>query len=123
MLQPEQAQALIERDVRNKDVLFPYLNGEDLNSRPDCSASRWVINFHDWTEERARSYPEVFEIVERDVKPERAKNSDRRRREIWWRFTRPTLDMYEAISGLDRVLVVARVSKTGLPVFTVLLAK
>ncbi|MEH0420204.1 hypothetical protein [Streptomyces sp. B21-083] len=75
ILAPEQAQALIERDVRNKDVLFPYLNGEDLNSRPDCSASRWVINFHDWTEERARSYPEVFEIVERDVKPERAKNN------------------------------------------------
>ncbi|MET9818231.1 DNA methyltransferase, partial [Streptomyces sp. NPDC006355] len=42
ILESEQAQELIERDPRNKDVLFPYLNGEDLNSRPDCSASRWV---------------------------------------------------------------------------------
>ncbi|MEU0947053.1 DNA methyltransferase, partial [Streptomyces canus] len=51
ILEPEQAQELIEHNPRNKDVLFPYLNGEDLNSRPDCSASRWVINFHDWPEE------------------------------------------------------------------------
>ena len=29
-------------------MLFPYLNGEDLNSRPDQSPSRWVINFFDW---------------------------------------------------------------------------
>ncbi|MBK6028347.1 type IIL restriction-modification enzyme MmeI [Streptomyces sp. MBT59] len=111
---PEQAHDLIQRDPRNKDVLFPYLNGEDLNSRPDCSASRWVINFHDWSEERARGYPEVFAIIERDVKPERLKNTNRQRREIWWRFTRPAMDLYRAISNLDRVLVVARVSRTAM---------
>ena len=116
LLAPEQARDLIQRDPRNKDVLFPYLNGEDLNSRPDCSASRWVINFHDWSEERARSYPEVFAIVERDVKPERLKNNNRQRREIWWRFTRPAMDLYRAISDLDRVLVVALVSRTAMPV-------
>lgn len=37
---PEEAQALIQKDAKNKDVLFPYLNGEDLNSRPDQSSSR-----------------------------------------------------------------------------------
>ncbi|WP_329384262.1 Eco57I restriction-modification methylase domain-containing protein [Streptomyces sp. NBC_01716] len=116
ILTPEQADDLIQRDPRNKDVLFPYLNGEDLNSRPDCSASRWVINFHDWSEERARSYPEVFAIVERDVKPERLKNNNRQRREVWWRFTRPAMDLYRAISNLDRVLVVALVSRTAMPV-------
>ena len=35
VLEPEEAQRLIEKDPRNRDVLFPYLNGEDLNSRPD----------------------------------------------------------------------------------------
>ena len=48
VLTPEEAQALIDKDSRNRDVLFPYLNGEDLNSRPDQSPSRWVINFFDW---------------------------------------------------------------------------
>ena len=48
VLEPEEAQALIERNPRNKEVLFPYLNGKDLNSNPDQSPSRWVINLFDW---------------------------------------------------------------------------
>ena len=32
---------------------FLSRDGGDLDSRPDCSASRWVINIHDWPEERA----------------------------------------------------------------------
>jgi hypothetical protein len=37
---PNAAQELIAHDPRNKDVLSPYLIGDDLNSQPDCSASR-----------------------------------------------------------------------------------
>lgn len=48
VLTPEEAAELIARNPKNKDCLFPYLNGEDLNSRPDQSPSRWVINFHNW---------------------------------------------------------------------------
>lgn len=48
VMTPEEARALIARDERNAEVLMPYLNGEDLNSRPDQSPSRWVINFRDW---------------------------------------------------------------------------
>ncbi|MDX6739040.1 Eco57I restriction-modification methylase domain-containing protein [Actinocorallia sp. A-T 12471] len=118
VMPPEQAQELIERDPRNKDVLFPYLNGEDLNSRPDSSASRWVINFHDWSEERARSYPEVFDIVERLVKPVRATNSRPARRDRWWQYAERAPKLYDAIKDLDRVLVVALVSKTLMPTWT-----
>src|SRR5262249_33842336 len=45
---PETAQELIKRDTKNADVLFPYLTSQDLNSHPNHSASRWVINFFDW---------------------------------------------------------------------------
>ncbi len=72
VLEPEEALALIAKDPRNRDVLFPYLNGEDLNSRPDQSPSRWVINFHDWPLERAEAYPDCMAIVREKVKPERA---------------------------------------------------
>ncbi len=48
VLEPAEAERLLANDPRNKDVLYPYLNGEDLNSRPDQSPSRWVINVHDW---------------------------------------------------------------------------
>ncbi|GAA3504986.1 hypothetical protein GCM10019016_120990 [Streptomyces prasinosporus] len=117
LLSPEQAEDLLQRNPRNKDVLFPYLNGEDLNSRPDCSASRWVINFHDWPEERAREYSEVFAIVERNVKPERLKvKHSKNAREKWWLYERSRPELYSKISGLDRVLVVALVSRTVMPV-------
>lgn len=52
-MSPEEAQAHIVRDARNAEVLFPYLNGEDLNSHPQQQASRWVINFWDWPLDRS----------------------------------------------------------------------
>jgi hypothetical protein len=53
VLTPEEAQVLIDKASCNRDVLFPYLNGDDLNSRPDQSPSRWVINFFDWPLQRS----------------------------------------------------------------------
>lgn len=52
-LPPEEARTLIENDPKNAEALFPYLNGEDLNSNPDQQASRWVINFWDWPLDRS----------------------------------------------------------------------
>lgn len=48
VMPPEEAQTLIDQESRNAEVLFPYLNGKDLNSNPDQSPSRWVINFSNW---------------------------------------------------------------------------
>jgi hypothetical protein len=117
VLEPAEAQALLDKDPRSRDVLFPYLGGEDLNSHSDQSPSRWVINFQNWPLERAREYPGCFEIVERLVKPERDKlaNGDataRDRAKRWWQFARPTRNLYAAIDGLERVLVRSQVSKT-----------
>lgn len=115
VLKPEQARELIAKDPKNKDVLFPYLNGEDLNQRPGSTASRWVINFHDWSQERAAEYADVFGIAERDVKPERAKNNNKQRREIWWRFTRPTIELYAAMAELEQAIVIVRHSNSLAP--------
>jgi hypothetical protein len=53
VLSSETAEQLIVEDEANRIVLFPYLTGEDLNSRRDQSPSRWVINFHGWPLQRA----------------------------------------------------------------------
>ena len=58
-------------------MLYPYLNGEDLNSRPDQSPSRWIINFHDWPLEHAELYPDCMNIVKEKVKPERERKNDK----------------------------------------------
>ena len=126
VLSPEEAEVLITKDPRNKDVLFPYLNGEDLNNDPEQKPSRWVINFFDWTEEKARTYPDCFEIVERLVKPERQRwKLDENGNEIvgtyalrkplpqkWWIYGEKRPALYETISKVDQVMAIALTSKT-----------
>ena len=116
IMSPEDAQALISKDPRNADVLFPYLGGEDLNQSPTQTAPRWIINFFDWPEEKARRYADCFSIVEERIKPERAKVKDAAAR-FWWRYLRPHPESYRTIEPLDHVLAIARVSKTVQPVF------
>jgi len=112
VLTPEEARALIEKDERNCDVLFPYLNGEDLNSRPDQSSSRWVINFHDWSLGRAEAYPECMAIVRERVKPEREANTySKSARQRWWQYERSRQELYDAIADTPQVLVSCRVTK------------
>lgn len=115
ILEREETVALINKKAKNQDVIFPYLNGDDLNKNYDQSTNRWVINFFNWPEEKCRSdYPDCFEIVEKCVKPEREKNKySKNAKEKWWLYERLRLEMYDAINSLSRVLVIARTSKTG----------
>ncbi|WP_143755615.1 type IIL restriction-modification enzyme MmeI [Sanguibacter keddieii] len=116
VLEPEEAAEWIATDPRNAEVLFPYLNGEDLNSRPDASASRWVIDFNDRTEAEAASYPLPFARLLKTVKPERAEKPLAVSSAPWWRFLRTRGEMRRAIEGKSEVLVIALVSKTVMPV-------
>ncbi|MDT9698562.1 Eco57I restriction-modification methylase domain-containing protein [Streptomyces sp. P17] len=116
VLLPEQAQALIGKDPKNAEVVFPYLNGEDLNQRPGATASRWVINFHDWSQEKAAEYTDVFAVVEREVKPVRLQvTHSKHAREHWWQYERSRLELYSAIAGLERAIVIVRHSNSLAP--------
>ena len=114
-LTPEDAQNMLAADPRNADVVFPYVVGADLNRRPDTSASRWVINFADLEREQAAAYALPYEQVEALVKPERAKTAHGRAAP-WWQFLRRRPELYEAISGLDRVLAISLVGNVLMPV-------
>jgi N-6 DNA Methylase len=130
--------ALIEKEPRNAERIFPYIGGEEVNNDPCHAHHRFVIDFGDfplrrdgtakpWAsmmeperEQALRNgvvpidYPDsvssdwsdLLEIVCRLVKPERAKNSDRSRREIWWKHTRRVPALKEAIASLERVLAI-----------------
>ncbi|MBD3376717.1 N-6 DNA methylase [candidate division KSB1 bacterium] len=139
VLTPQEAEALIAKNPKNRNVLYPYLNGDDLNSRPDQSPSRWVINFHDWPLDRewdeqqkipkgppyAADYPDCLAIVERLVKPERSRwKRDRAGKELvgqytlrnplphrWWHYADKRPKLYRTIAPLERVIVTVRISK------------
>jgi hypothetical protein len=111
-----EAQEWIAADARNAEVLFPYLNGEDLNQRPDTSASRWVIDFGDRSESAASEYGLPFERVTRQVKAERLVNNRKVYRDYWWQHAEKRPAMRKAVADLSEVLVIALVSKTVMPV-------
>ncbi|RAO24679.1 hypothetical protein MED15_00437 [Micromonospora noduli] len=116
MMTPQRAKELIASNSRNSEVILPYLNGQDLNSSPNCSASRWVVNFRDWPEERARAYPDAFQPVNDRVRPERARNKRASRRERWWQYAERCVGLYSAIAQMEKVIVLAKTSKTYAPV-------
>ena len=123
LLGHEEAAELIARDPRNAEVVRPCLTGRDITEDPCHAASRWIVDFRDWPEERAREYPDCFRIVEERVKPERQRlrpSGGFKLRsplpERWWIFADRRIDLYERIAPFDQVVAMAVVSKVGQPV-------
>lgn len=115
VLTSEEAEALIEKDARNKDVLFPYLNGQDLNTNPNQSPNRWVINFFDWSFDKASCYPDCLQILTERVKPERDKIIEKGKQiheYDYWKFWDKRLESYSAIAKMERVITIAATSRT-----------
>ncbi|MFD7445840.1 Eco57I restriction-modification methylase domain-containing protein [Streptomyces sp. NPDC059909] len=115
-LPEETAQEWIAEDERYREVLFPYLNGQDINTHPEHGTDRWVINFHDWPEERAELFPRAYEQVQREVKPERDENNRKVYRDYWWQFAEKRPAMVKALSDLDHCIAITLVSKVVMPV-------
>ncbi|MEU7353097.1 hypothetical protein ABZ663_22245 [Streptomyces albidoflavus] len=112
------ALAWIAQDSRYGDVLFPYLNGHELNNSPTQASDHWVINFHQWPEEKARQYPRAFEKVLVDVKPECAKKDPKSYAGLmdkWWQYWRPRGELAEALKSRRQCIVITRVSKVVMP--------
>jgi hypothetical protein len=119
VLSQEEARLLIATTPKIGEVIFPYLNGDDLNGNPEQSASRYVINFFDWSEDKCKDeYPEAYAIVEARVKPERTRLDNQRefilRKPLpqrWWMYADKRPKLYATIADFERVLVIPLVSK------------
>jgi hypothetical protein len=74
-----------------------------------------VIDFNDRSEAEAANYRLPFARVSERVMPERMQNKRKPRRDYWWLFAERATGMRKAIADLSEVLVIARVSKTVMP--------
>jgi hypothetical protein len=111
ILSPDEANLLIGKDHRNREVVFPYLTGDDLTSRPDQSPSRWVINFGNRTLEEASTYEDCLRFIEERVRPYRAMVKEARTRQHWWLHARSRPELWSAIAGLSTVFVISCIAK------------
>lgn len=111
LLTPEQADQLCASDASNADVIMPIINGKELNDNPDQAPGRRIINFRDWSLQRAMQYTEPYYRVLTLVKPERDTNKMKSRRVNWWRFGVPASSLYNRIGGLSHCFAAARTTK------------
>jgi len=111
LLSHDEADQLIESDSRNSEIIMPIINGIELNQDPNQSPSRRIINFRDWRIEQVREYKELFAIVEEKVKPIRATNKMKSRREKWWQFGSLAFGLYQNIKNIHHCYSVTATTK------------
>jgi hypothetical protein len=97
------------RNDKYRDVVFPFIGGQEVNSDPSCAPSTWAISFWDWSEERARSFAAAYQILETKVKPERTRKKSDGTFQLrsplpqrWWQHADKRPALYHA-AGRGRV--------------------
>ena len=84
-------------DKRNEQILYPFLGGNEINNSANSNPLCWVVNFWDWPEEKAASFPVPYELVKSKVKPVRDGNKRKSRRNKWWIYGETAAGLYCAI--------------------------
>lgn len=105
---------LIQRDPRNAERIFPYLGGEEINSSPTHAHHRYAINFDEMDEAEARTWPDLWRIVEEKVKPERVnKDAKKYPRMVheWWKFWNARPELQQTLQSRSRTAVISAVSQ------------
>ncbi len=81
-----------------------------MTDRERAACRRTGLVPGDYAEPVAADWPDLLEIVERLVKPERDVQKRDALRERWWQYAEKRPGLRQAISGLDEVHVISRVS-------------
>jgi methylase of polypeptide subunit release factors len=114
LISESEKERLILSDNKNRDVIFPYLGGREVNENLDSTADRFAINFFDWSIEKAQEYHLAFKIIEEKVKPFRENvinNSTQIHEYDFWKYWDKRSEHYNKIKNFNRVLITARVNK------------
>ena len=98
---------LIAEDPHNAQVIFPYIGGQEVNTSLAQAHHRYVINFGKRRQDECRErWPELVQILEEKVKPDRERQNRKVRRERWWQHAEKAAGLYATIADLNRVLAV-----------------
>jgi hypothetical protein len=134
---------LITVSPKNRERIFPYIGGEEVNESPTHAHHRFAINFEDWPLQRmdvggkwadasdeqrkewlhggivpvdysgpvAADFPELLEIVQTRVKPDRLTDKRENYRRIWWQYGERRPGLMRALKSTPAVFVISRVTQ------------
>lgn len=108
LLVKDEAINLLKKHPSWSDVLKPYMNGDDLT---EGICDRYVIDFFGRTEDEARQYSQLFNVVASSVIADRTANREARTQAKWWLFRRSGESLRRAINGLHRFIGTTRTAR------------
>lgn len=114
-MSPERASEILNLNIRNRAVLFPYMTADDLCDTPDLAARRWIVDFADRSKAESATYKESFEHVLRFVQPIRSAHKVKHYRDFWWRYARRSIKFYRTIGQRSHFLAWPLHSKHSIP--------
>jgi hypothetical protein len=107
VLTTDEAQSLVTAGGPSyRQVVAPFINGEDMVRRQHQDASRWVIDLADLPLEVAEQrFPLAVEILRERVLPTRQNDPELLKR--WWQFWNTRMGLRAAVAGLPRFAICA----------------
>jgi hypothetical protein len=112
VLEEAEKDTLLARPEANySEVVYRFMNGEDLVSTTRQEPTRWIIDFGNRSLEEASKYPAALQIVRDHVKPLRDQVSRKAQRERWWQFAETRPGIMKALPSLNRVGLVGLTAK------------
>lgn len=110
LVEPDQVPQIAARTSQDlPDIVFPYRNGRDLAGKP---RGVWVIDTYGLTEAQLRAgYPNAYQHLLMNVKPERDQNKRGHRSERWWLHGEPVEMMRQGRKGLSRYIATIETAK------------
>jgi hypothetical protein len=111
LLDHQSAGEILQSSPIYKHVIFNVINGQEINNQPDQTPQRSIINFHDWTQDKAREYPLAYEQVESLVQPFRSGLNRERNRDVWWLYGENRPGLTTALNRLQFCFCSARTTK------------
>ncbi len=134
---PGKAEEFVRSYNRNKEILKPYLIGDDLLGQSKGQPSRYVIDFFGLDILQARAFSQPFELISQQVLPERKRQAEReitvnrqaldanpnsktnnfyqRLLDKWWHHITGRAEMTHYLKTIRRYICCSRVTKR--PVF------
>jgi len=118
----EAMRAAVATNPKNRDVIHPYIGGEEVARHFEQAHHRYIIDLTGLSIETARArHPELLALLEEKARPFRENLGesavDRAHKERWWRFANERPEMRRAVQSLERVIVIPRVAAHVLATF------
>jgi hypothetical protein len=98
------AARLLSLEPKYKDVIRPYLTGEDIANDPCQAARRFIVYFGVMTLEQAMEFPEALRLVEIQARGARENSRSYARNPRWWQLLWPRPVFARTALGSPRFL-------------------